>query len=132
MLPVQVVYHPRYDLNLGPHFFLHKNSRWFIRALGEGLADEGDFVEPQSALMRMCCVCTRGVVRKLQTDTLTLSERMNLEISRQRVNGAGLLAGGGGLYLLAGPQGSEDGLRKPQRRFPSRVSRARRRVLHAP
>src|ERR1700675_2660520 len=82
MLPFKVVYHPRYDLNLGPHVFPSQKFKMVRDALlEEGLADAGDFVEPQSAADEdVLRVHTPAYVRKLQTDSLTLSERMKLEI----------------------------------------------------
>jgi len=82
MLPFKVVYHLRYDLDLGAHVFPSQKFKMVHDALlEEGLAGEGDFVEPQSAADEdVLRVHTPAWVRKLQTDSLTLSERMKLEI----------------------------------------------------
>jgi acetoin utilization deacetylase AcuC-like enzyme len=110
MLPFKVVYHPRYDLNLGPHVFPSQKFKMVHDALlEEGLADEGDFVEPLSAADKdVLRVHTPAYVRKLQTDSLTLSERMKLEIavSESTVQAFWLAAGGS---ILAGRKALEDG-----------------------
>ena len=110
MLPFKVVYHPRYDLDLGPHVFPSQKFKMVHDALlEEGLADEGDFLEPGSALDDdVLRVHTPGYVRKLQTDSLTLSERMKLEIpvSESTVQAFWLAAGGS---ILAGRQALQDG-----------------------
>jgi acetoin utilization deacetylase AcuC-like enzyme len=110
MLPFKVVYHPRYDLNLGAHVFPSQKFKMVHDALlEEGLADEGDFVEPQSAADEdVLHVHTPAYVQKLQTDSLTLSERMKLEIpvSESTVQAFWLAAGGS---ILAGRKALEDG-----------------------
>ena len=103
MLPFKVVYHPRYDLDLGAHVFPSQKFKMVHDALlEEGLADEGDFVEPQPATDEdVLRVHTPAYVGKLQTDSLTLSERMKLEIpvSESTVQAFWLAAGGS---ILAG------------------------------
>jgi acetoin utilization deacetylase AcuC-like enzyme len=110
MLPFKVVYHPRYDLNLGPHVFPSQKFKMVHDALlEEGLADQGDFVEPLSAADEdVLRVHTPAYVQKLQTDSLTLSERMKLEIpvSESTVQAFWLAAGGS---ILAGRKALEDG-----------------------
>jgi acetoin utilization deacetylase AcuC-like enzyme len=110
MLPFKVVYHPRYDLNFGAHVFPSQKFKMVHDALlEEGLADEGDFVEPQSAADEdVLHVHTPAYVQKLQTDSLTLSERMKLEIpvSESTVQAFWLAAGGS---ILAGRKALEDG-----------------------
>jgi acetoin utilization deacetylase AcuC-like enzyme len=110
MLPFKVVYHPRYDLDLGPHVFPSEKFKMVHDALLlEGLADESDFLEPGPAadddVLR---VHTPAYVRKLQTDSLTLSERMKLEIpvSESTVQAFWLAAGGS---ILAGRSALHDG-----------------------
>jgi acetoin utilization deacetylase AcuC-like enzyme len=110
MLPFKVVYHPRYDLNLGPHVFPSQKFKMVHDTLlEEGLADEGDFEEPQAAADEdVLRVHTPAYVQKLQTDSLTLSERMKLEIpvSESTVQAFWLAAGGS---ILAGRRALEDG-----------------------
>ncbi len=62
MLPFKLIYHPQYDLDLGTHVFPSQKFRLIHEALfTEGIADAGDFLEPQPALTRMkiSCVSTR-------------------------------------------------------------------------
>jgi acetoin utilization deacetylase AcuC-like enzyme len=110
MLPFKVVYHPRYDLNLGPHVFPSQKFKMVHdMLLEEGLADAGDFVEPQLAADEdVLRVHAPAYVQKLQTDSLTLSERMKLEIpvSESTVQAFWLAAGGS---ILAGRKALEDG-----------------------
>jgi acetoin utilization deacetylase AcuC-like enzyme len=77
--------------------------------LEEGLADPGDFLMPEPAADEdVLRVHTPAYVQKLQTDSLTLSERMKLEIpvSESTVQAFWLAAGGS---ILAGRQALRDG-----------------------
>lgn len=110
MLPFKLIYHPGYDLDLGPHVFPSQKFRMIHDSLiAEGIAEESDFVQPKPApdedVLR---VHTAAWVRKLQTDSLTLSERMKLEIpvSEATVKGFWLSAGGS---TLAGRHALRDG-----------------------
>lgn len=110
MLPFKIIYHPQYDLDLGPHVFPSQKFKMIHDALiAEGIADEADFVQPEAApdedVLR---VHTPAWVRKLQTDSLTLSERMKLEIpvSDATVKAFWLSAGGS---TLAGRLALRDG-----------------------
>jgi len=110
MLPFKVVYHPRYDLDLGTHVFPSQKFKMVHDTLlEEGLADQGDFLLPEPApdedVLR---VHTAAYVQKLQTDSLTLSERMKLEIpvSESTVQAFWLAAGGS---ILAGREALRDG-----------------------
>ena len=82
MLPFKIIYHPQYDLDLGPHVFPSQKFRMIHDALlEEGIAERGDFLQPEPASDEdVLRVHTPAWVRKLQTDSLTLSERMKLEI----------------------------------------------------
>ena len=98
MLPFQLVYHPRYDLNLGEHVFPARKYRLIHdRLLAERFAEPSDFVEPQPAsdddVLR---VHDPGWVHRLKTGTLTEAEIVKLEIpfSRQMVEGFWLATGG--------------------------------------
>ena len=110
MLPFKVVYHPRYDLDLGPHVFPSQKFKMVHDALlEEGLADQDDFLLPEPAADEdVLRVHTPAYVQKLQTDSLTLSERMKLEIpvSESTVQAFWLAAGGS---ILAGAQALRDG-----------------------
>jgi acetoin utilization deacetylase AcuC-like enzyme len=98
MLPFKVVYHDKYDLNLGPHVFPSQKFRLIAEALvAEKIASREDFVQPKPAsdedILR---VHTPEWVRKLKTGTLTASDVMLLEIpySRELVDAVWLAAGG--------------------------------------
>jgi acetoin utilization deacetylase AcuC-like enzyme len=98
MLPFKVVYHDKYDLNLGRHVFPSQKFRLIAEALvAENIASREDFVQPQPAsdgdILR---VHTPEWVRKLKTGTLTASDVMLLEIpySRELVDAVWLAAGG--------------------------------------
>src|SRR6266576_3828039 len=92
MLPFKVVYHPRYDLDLGPHVFPSQKFKMVHDVL----------------LEEVLRVHTPAWLRKLQTDSLTLSERMKLEIpvSETTVQAFCLAAGGS---ILAGRRALQDG-----------------------
>lgn len=98
MLRFKLVYHPRYDLNLGDHVFpARKYLLIHDRLLQEGFAEPADFVEPQPAsdddVLR---VHDPGWVHRLKTGTLSQAEIIKLEIpySRAMVEGFWLAAGG--------------------------------------
>src|SRR5258707_15633218 len=98
MLPFKVVYHDKYDLNLGPHVFPSQKFRLIGEALiAEKIATREDFVQPELASDQdMLRVHTPEWVRKLKTGTLTASEVMLLEIpySRELVDAVWLAAAG--------------------------------------
>jgi acetoin utilization deacetylase AcuC-like enzyme len=110
MLPFKVVYHPRYDLNLGAHVFPSQKFRLIAEKLiSSGAADRSDFLEPEPAsdgdLLR---VHTPSWVHKLRTGTLTASEIMKLEVpySPELVEAVWLAAGG---TILAAQSALRDG-----------------------
>ncbi len=110
MLPFKVVYHPRYDLNLGAHIFPSQKYRLIAeKLLKDGIATEGDFLRPEPAsdedLLR---VHTADWVHKLKTGTLTASELMKLEVpySPELAEAVWLAAGG---TLLAAQCALRDG-----------------------
>src|SRR5215813_9429045 len=98
MLPFKLVYHDRYDLNLGAHVFPSQKFRLIAEALrAEGIAEGQDVLTPERAsdedLLR---VHTADWVRKMKTGTLTASEIMRLEIpySPELAEAVWLAAGG--------------------------------------
>jgi acetoin utilization deacetylase AcuC-like enzyme len=110
MLPFKVIYHPQYDLDLGRHVFPSEKFKLIHDTLlSEGIAEASDFLQPEPApdedILR---VHTPAYVNKLLTDSLTLSERMKLEIPLSDLtrNGFWLAAGGS---TLAGHKALEDG-----------------------
>jgi acetoin utilization deacetylase AcuC-like enzyme len=109
-LPFRLVYHDRYDLNLGAHVFPSQKFRLIYEMfLREGLAKKEDFLRPEPAsdedLLR---VHTEEWVRKLKTGTLTASDVMRLEVpySPELVEAVWLAAGG---TILAGQMALRDG-----------------------
>lgn len=110
MLPFKVIYHPGYDLDLGPHVFPSKKFTLIHDALlAEGIADPADFLQPEPApdedVLR---VHTPAYVQKLQSDSLTLSERMKLEIPLSEATRTGFWLAAGG-STLAGRRALQDG-----------------------
>jgi acetoin utilization deacetylase AcuC-like enzyme len=107
MLPFKIVYHERYDLNLGPHVFPSQKFRLIYEMLlRENIATKNDFLIPNPGsdedILR---VHTADWVRKLKTGTLTASDVMKLEVpySPELVEAVWLAAGG---TILAGQSGS--------------------------
>jgi len=98
MLPFKVVYHDKYDLNLGPHVFPSQKFRLIAEALvAEKIANREDFAQPVPASDQdILRVHTPEWVRKLKTGTLSASEVMLLEIpySQELVDAVWLAAGG--------------------------------------
>ena len=110
MLPFKLVYHPRYDLNLGAHVFPSQKFRLLHDlVLKETIAGTEDLVQPDRAsdqdLLR---VHTLDWVTKLKDGTLTASEIMKLEVpySRELAEAVWLAAGG---TILAGQLALRDG-----------------------
>jgi acetoin utilization deacetylase AcuC-like enzyme len=110
MLPFKLVYHERYDLNLGAHVFPSQKFRLIAETLvAEGIATKQDFLSPEPAsdddILR---VHTADWVHKLKSGTLTASEVMKLEVpySQELVEAVWLAAGG---TILAGQRALRDG-----------------------
>jgi acetoin utilization deacetylase AcuC-like enzyme len=110
MLPFKLIYHERYDLNLGPHVFPSQKFRLIYEMLlREGHAGKEDFLRPDPAsdedILR---VHTREWVHKLKTGTLTASDVMKLEVpySPELVEAVWLAAGG---TILAAQAALRDG-----------------------
>lgn len=110
MLPFKLVYHDRYDLNLGAHVFPSQKYRLVYEALlNERLADASDFLAPEPAsdddIVR---VHSHEYLRKLKTGTLSHTEIMRLEIpySKELMEACWLAAGGS---ILAGRRALADG-----------------------
>ena len=110
MLPFKIVYHPRYDLNLGAHVFPSQKFRLIYEMLlRDGIAGPQDFLQPDPAsdedILR---VHTFEWVHKLKTGTLTASDVMKLEVpySKELVEAVWLAAGG---TILAGKLALRDG-----------------------
>jgi acetoin utilization deacetylase AcuC-like enzyme len=110
MLPFKLVYHDRYDLNLGAHVFPSQKFRLIAESLlREGIATPDDFLCPSPAADEdILRVHTSDWVCKLKTGTLTASDVMKLEIpySPELVEAVWLAAGGS---ILAGQSALRDG-----------------------
>jgi acetoin utilization deacetylase AcuC-like enzyme len=110
LLPFKLVYHDRYDLNLGPHVFPSQKFRLIYKTLmHEGLAREEDVLCPNPASDEdVLRVHTPEWVRKLKTGTLTASDVMRLEVpySPELVEAFWLAAGG---TILAAQSALRDG-----------------------
>jgi acetoin utilization deacetylase AcuC-like enzyme len=110
MLPFKLVYHERYDLNLGPHVFPSQKFRLIYEMLlRESIAVPQDFLRPDPASDEdMLRVHTPDWVRKLKTGTLTAGEVMLLEVpySPELVEAVWLAAGG---TILAAQSALGDG-----------------------
>jgi acetoin utilization deacetylase AcuC-like enzyme len=110
MLPFKLVYHERYDLNLGPHVFPSQKFRLIYElVLREGITTKDDFLRPDPAADEdILRVHTQDWVRKLKTGTLTASDVMKLEVpySPELVEAVWLAAGGS---ILAGQAALRDG-----------------------
>src|ERR1700751_4253521 len=98
LLPFRLVYHERYDLNLGPHVFPSQKFRLIqLMLLREKIAAPEDFALPEEAadadLLR---VHTTEWIGKLRNGTLTASEIMKLEVpySPELARAVWLAAGG--------------------------------------
>jgi acetoin utilization deacetylase AcuC-like enzyme len=98
MLPFKLVYHDRYDLNLGAHVFPSQKYKLIAeKLLADQVAAKEDFVRPEMAhdadILR---VHTGEWVKKLKTGTLTYSDIMKLEVpySKELVEAFWYAAGG--------------------------------------
>jgi acetoin utilization deacetylase AcuC-like enzyme len=98
MLPFKLIYHDRYDLNLGDHIFPAQKYRMIReRLLAEGTAAAADFLSPCPARDEdILLVHEAGWVKRLRTGTLDYMELLKLELpySRQMVEGLWLATGG--------------------------------------
>src|SRR5882672_7534303 len=110
MLPFKLVYHERYDLNLGVHVFPSQKFRLIHEMLfRENIAVLQDFLRPEAAsdedILR---VHAAEWVRKLKTGALTASDVMKLEVpySPELVEAVWLAAGGS---ILAAQSALRDG-----------------------
>jgi acetoin utilization deacetylase AcuC-like enzyme len=111
MLPFKLVYSDAYYLPIGEHVFpAEKYQRVRDRLLAKGIAEVGDFLEPQPATDQdILLVHKPEYVHKLKTGTLSPREEMELEVpfSRELVEAFWLAAGGS---ILAARQALADGV----------------------
>ncbi len=110
MLPLKLIYHDDYDLNLGAHVFPSQKYRMIRdRLLADGSADPGDFLAPEPASDEdVLRVHAPEYVRKLRAGTLSREEEAQLEVpySRELIRAVWLAAGGS---ILAGRRALADG-----------------------
>ena len=110
MLPFKLIYHPRYDLNLGAHVFPSRKFRLIAETLlKEQIATPQDFLEPKPAGDEdMLRVHTAAWVEKLKMGTLTPYEVAKLEVPYSvELRDAVWLAAGG--TILAAQSALRDG-----------------------
>jgi len=109
MLPFKLVYSNGYYLPIGAHVFPAEKYRLVHdHLLADGIAEESDFLEPQSATDQdILLVHTPEYVHKLKTGTLSPREEMELEIpyTPELVTAFWLAAGGA---ILAARQALTD------------------------
>ncbi len=110
-LPFRLVYHDRYDLNLGGHVFPAQKYRLIReRLLADGVATAADFVAPAPVADEdLLAVHDRAWVQKLKHGTLSYHDILKLEIpySSQMVDGVMLATGGS---ILAAENALADGI----------------------
>jgi acetoin utilization deacetylase AcuC-like enzyme len=111
MLPFKLIYSDGYYLPIGEHVFpAEKYRRIRDRLLASGVAEAGDFLQPEPATDQdILLVHEPGYVRKLKTGTLSPREEMELEVpfSPELVKAFWLAAGGS---ILAARQALTDGV----------------------
>ena len=110
MLPFKLIYDDRYDLNLGAHVFPSQKYRLVHEALlAQGIATKDDFLAPEPAKDEdVLLVHGKDYIHKLKTGTLSLEEKLRMEIpySKEMVEACWLAAGGS---ILAGRRALSDG-----------------------
>lgn len=110
MLPLKLIYHEQYDLNLGAHVFPSKKYK-LVRdqLLADGFATTEDFLAPEPASDEdVLRVHTADYVRKLKMGTLSADEEAKLEVrySKELIHAVWLAAGGS---ILAAQRALADG-----------------------
>src|SRR5438874_12937989 len=111
MLPFKLIYGDEYYLPIGQHVFpAEKYRRVQQQLISSGLAELSDFVTPQPASDQdSLLVHTPQYVKKLKTGTLSVREKLELEIpySPELVSAFWLAAGGS---ILAAEQALKHGV----------------------
>ena len=110
MFPFKLVYHDRYDLNLGSHVFPSQKYRMIHdQLLADGIAADDDFLVPEPATDEdVLRVHSRDYVYKLKHGSLSREEILRMEVpySPELLTACWLAAGGS---ILAGRRALEDG-----------------------
>jgi acetoin utilization deacetylase AcuC-like enzyme len=111
VLPYKLVYHERYDLNIGEHVFPARKYKWLRdRFVRTRFAEGDDFVAPDPATDADILLAHDAEwVAKLRSGTLSYQDILRLEIpySRQMVEAFWLAAGGS---ILAARLALRDGV----------------------
>jgi acetoin utilization deacetylase AcuC-like enzyme len=97
------VYHPKYDLNLGPHVFPSQKFRWLRERLLETcFCAEEDFITPEPARDEDILLAHDAAwVAKLKNGTLSYHEIQKLEIPYSQQTVEAFWAAAGGTILAA-------------------------------
>jgi acetoin utilization deacetylase AcuC-like enzyme len=110
VFPFKLVYHDRYDLNLGSHVFPSQKYRMIHdQLLADGIAAADDFLVPEPATDEdVLRVHSRDYVYKLKHGSLSREEILRMEVpySPELLTACWLAAGGS---ILAGRRALEDG-----------------------
>jgi acetoin utilization deacetylase AcuC-like enzyme len=110
VFPFKLVYHDRYDLNLGSHVFPSQKYRMIHdQLLADGIAADDDFLVPEPATDEdVLRVHSRDYVYKLKHGSLSREEILRMEVpySPELLTACWLAAGGS---ILAGRRALEDG-----------------------
>jgi acetoin utilization deacetylase AcuC-like enzyme len=103
MLPFRLVYHPRYNMNVGDHVFpAYKYRLLRDRLLRTGFAAEEDFVAPEPATDDdILLVHDPAWVAKLRNGTLSYQEILRLEIPYSQHTIEAFWAATGGTILAS-------------------------------
>ncbi len=106
-----VVFDPSYEVEIGPHVFPTLKYRLIRdRLLAEEVISESDLIRPQPASdEQLLLVHSPEYLRKIESDDLTMAERIQLEVpfSRELAAASRLCAGGS---ILAGRLALEEGV----------------------
>jgi acetoin utilization deacetylase AcuC-like enzyme len=96
--PVPIIWHPAYEIDIGPHVFPTQKYRLIVdRLASEGLLSEADILRPDSASdQQVALVHTPDYLHKIESGTLSRLEQMALEVpfSAELREGMWLCAGG--------------------------------------
>jgi len=81
-MPLPVVWHRAYEVDIGPHVFPTQKYRLVRdRLLAEGTVSDADLVEPEPASdEQVALVHTADYLRKIETGTLSSEEQLVLEV----------------------------------------------------
>ena len=95
---MQIVYSPRYRIDIGPHVFpTEKFALIHARLIGRGIVAPTDVVEPEPATWeQLALVHTADYLARMRDGTLTDEDIAQLELpwSREMVDGFRLMTGG--------------------------------------